>query len=321
MVQEKNNVSMLQGSQYNGKNEYAIYGDEFSNNGLMEFLIPTTVTWIGRNAFSNNQLTEIIIPDSVETIMYGAFSYNKLYKIQIGSNVEYYENPLTFDTSYTFGDYGESFSRAYQYNNRLAGIYTYNESTGYWSYNNVEIPIKPTEYFIIIPNGTVTIEEGSYDFRLAFTVEFPEGLTTIGDRALSGNRFTTLEIPKGVVSIGEMAFSFCRIENLILPDSITSIGKEAFYYNHLSEIVLPNNITSLGLGVFSGNYLTKITIGDNVEFEDYKEPDARPDEASWYFPTFGHYHDEFKYAYKKNNRSAGTYIYNDESRTWIYENQ
>jgi hypothetical protein len=333
-------------------------GDEaFEYNKLQSIIIPKSVTKIGAAAFKGNELTsilmheglrsigreaflwsyrstEITIPDSVRVIGEQAFGYSTLRRIKIGAGVSFEWPDFAIDNhrhekTHTFGDYGESFIQAYDFNNRQAGTYTQNETTGHWSYNGVQLPIEPAGY-IRIPDGVVVIEKGAYSGNFwpidgaAIVVEIPPSVRVIGNRAFSYNLFPVVEIPDGVTVIGEGAFGNCRVEKLTLPDSLTSIGNKAFEDNWLKEIVIPPKITSLEDGVFNENSIIKITIGGNVEFFGNVYTEIAPHSDHGYVmitATFGYYGDEFKRDYEKNNRAAGVYTYDSDTEIWIYDKQ
>jgi hypothetical protein len=92
--------------------------------------IPSTVTYIGRNAFYGNRFTSIIIPDSVLYIGMRAFADNQLTSVTIGAHVtieiEAFSAMLE-NLSYRFGGevyISSGFETAYNDSGRQAGIYT-----------------------------------------------------------------------------------------------------------------------------------------------------------------------------------------------------
>lgn len=75
--------------------------------------------------------------------------------------------------------------------------------------------------------------------------------------------------------------------------------------------------------MFNDNPISKITTGNNVEFSGnvYTEINPESDERHQILvnSTFGGYGDEFKRDYEKNNKAAGVYIYDNDTKTWIFE--
>jgi hypothetical protein len=74
------------------------------------------------------------LPPSVKKVARAAFWYNPLTTITIGADVEFNEPIPDMGAGYTFGNYGASFSRDYNANEKKAGTYTYNSQTEKWSY-------------------------------------------------------------------------------------------------------------------------------------------------------------------------------------------
>lgn len=59
----------------------------FTQKGLTQATIPSTVKSIEYSAFSGNELTTITIPSSVETIGYKAFAWNKLEQVNFNEGL------------------------------------------------------------------------------------------------------------------------------------------------------------------------------------------------------------------------------------------
>jgi hypothetical protein len=78
-----------------------IGGWAFVNNTLTTLTIPNSVTYIGDWAFANNSLTTLIIPNSVTYIGGGAFSNNSLTNVTIPNSVTYIGEYAFYDNSLT----------------------------------------------------------------------------------------------------------------------------------------------------------------------------------------------------------------------------
>jgi len=118
--------------------------DSFSRDLLTSVTIPDSVTSIGREAFSSNRLTSVFIGNSVSSIGGDAFSNNSLTSVTIPDNVTsigssaFYSNDIrsvTIGANVSVGDwFPNSFSSAYNNNNRKAGTYTYSGNNK-WNYS------------------------------------------------------------------------------------------------------------------------------------------------------------------------------------------
>ena len=212
-------------------------------NSLSEIVIPSSVTSIGDRAFYGcNSLSEIVIPSSVTSIGKGAFrGCNSLSEIVIPSSVT------------SIGD------SAFSFCNSLSEI--------------------------VIPSSVTSIGDRAFSgCRSLSELVIPSCVTSIGDRAFSRcSSLKYISIPKSVIGLNGnpfaewngkleclspnfvyeddvlfnkdksriISFRNQNIESYVIPSSVTSIGKGAFSYcDSLSEIVIPSSVTSIGDSAF-----------------------------------------------------------------------
>ena len=212
-------------------------------NSLSEIVIPSNVTSIGDRAFYGcNSLSEIVIPSSVTSIGKGAFrGCNSLSEIVIPSSVT-----SIGDSAFSFCD---SLSE------------------------------------IVIPSSVTSIGDRAFSgCRSLSELVIPSCVTSIGDRAFSRcSSLKYISIPKSVIGLNGnpfaewngkleclspnfvyeddvlfnkdksriISFRNQNIESYVIPSSVTSIGKGAFSYcDSLSEIVIPSSVTSIGDSAF-----------------------------------------------------------------------
>ena len=212
-------------------------------NSLSEIVIPSNVTSIGDRAFYGcNSLSEIVIPSSVTSIGKGAFrGCNSLSEIVIPSSVT-----SIGDSAFSFCD---SLSE------------------------------------IVIPSSVTSIGDRAFSgCRSLSELVIPSCVTSIGDRAFSRcSSLKYISIPKSVIGLNGnpfaewngkleclspnfvyeddilfnkdksriISFRNQNIESYVIPSSVTSIGKGAFRgCNSLSEIVIPSSVTSIGDSAF-----------------------------------------------------------------------
>ena len=141
---------------------------------------------------------------------------------------------------------------------------------------------------LIIPEGTITIDDRANANKNITSVTIPDSVTSIGIMAFMNNQLTSVSIGNSVTSIDNMAFmrnklntvtignsvtsigdyAFCenQLTSVTIPNSVTSIGDYAFIFNNLTSVTIPNSVTSIGLGAFEKNRLISVTIPNSVTY-------------------------------------------------------
>jgi hypothetical protein len=310
--------------------------EAFSGNKLTAVAIPDGVS-IGAAAFSGNLLTSLTIPDGV-SIGAAAFSGNLLTSLIIGNGVSVYNHAFEDEafkdnqlTSLTVGNGGSIASNTfgrniprnlvlgagihiekntftlnayydYMCNGRKAGTYdtvTYTEKTeGGYQFIETRYGVVITRYIgneggrLIIPRqlgGAAVKGIDGYG-------PIASGASSYG--AFSGRSVSRMQLPDGLLFIGDRSFSRNQLTSVTIPDSVTSIGSHAFSENQLTSVTIPDSVTSIGSEAFSSKQLTSVTIGNGVTFLPI---------------TFTGEFDQF---YESQGRRAGTYTYNENTRSW-----
>ena len=214
-----------------------------------EYVIPNSVTSIGRYAFSGcKSLTSITIPDSVTSIGDYAFcSCENLTSITIPGSVTSIGN-YAFErceslTSVIIPDSVTSIgSGAFSNCTSLTSIEVSGNNKSYSSADGVlfnkdkteliTYPAGKTDSEYVIPNSVTSIGYSAFENCTSLTsVTIPNDVTSIGYGVFQGcTSLTSVTIPNSVTSIDSSAFSSCTsLIGITIPNSVTSIGDSAFY--------------------------------------------------------------------------------------------
>ena len=240
-------------------------------------VIPEGVTTIGYRAFWNNKLLSVEIPNTVTTIEGGAFLANNLTHIDIPDSV------IDLNGG-AFNDNKLVDEEAFIYARKAGGGEDRTRIIGYGGANRTNV---------IVPEGVLVINTGTFYNCNISKITLPDGLTTIGSRAFELNNLTELAIPDTVTYIGtgiingnnfpeETAYIFARKSDgsiddttlvsyggksskiVTVPSSVKTIKTEAIgrlYY--ADTIIIPEGVEVIENSAFrKGNWyntsLTKI---------------------------------------------------------------
>ena len=212
-----------------------------------EYVIPNSVTRIGRYAFSGcKSLTSITIPDSVTSIGDYAFeNCTSLTSVTIPNDVTSIGygvfqgctslTSVTIPNSVTSIDYSAFYNTAY-----------YNDKSN-WD-----------KGVLYLSNCLIDTND---DFDSTTDYIIKDGTRIIADYALSHcDNLTSVTIPNSVTSIGDSAFSDCTsLKSVTIGNSVTSIGSSAFY-----NTAYYNDKSNWDKGVL---YLSNCLIDTNDDFD------------------------------------------------------
>jgi hypothetical protein len=295
----------------NGIRVTSINREAFASNGLTSVTIPQSVYFIGSRAFYNNKLTSVTIPGYNVWIGEEAFANNPIASITLGSDHEFHANivPMVNNRAWS--------SLFYDYicNDRKGGTYTLNRGVGISNikrdgdFQYIETPYGAciTGYTgssgnrLVIPSViaglTVKALSDLGSTRIS-RMQIPDSVTYIDNDAFRNNQLTSITIPDSVTYIGNNAFSDNQLTSVTIGNSVTYIKNGAFSGNQLTSVTIPNSVTYIGNGAFSGNQLTSVTIDNRVTLSNEAFPSG------------------FVSAYNANGRTAGTYIWDNDSSNW-----
>lgn len=234
--------------------DYAFWGCQ----NMESFVVPSSVTEIGKGVFDENNLTEIVVNEN-----------NSVYDSRNNCNaiIETESNTLIYGCKGTTipSDITAIGSGAFKKSNVLS----------------VNIPNSVTSIgmsafagcsnlsSILIPSSVNIIEESTFlDCNSLTSVTLPNSITSIGNYAFGRcSSLTSIIIPDGVTSIGRSAFEGCsNLSSIYIPSSVKVIEDSAFSgCGNLTNITIPDGVTSIGEAAFQNCVgLTSITIPSSV---------------------------------------------------------
>ena len=240
-------------------------------SNLINIKIPDRVSYIGSIAFADcTSLTSITIPNSVTSLGNSAFrGCASLTSITIPDSVTSISGGAfgncTSLTSITIPDSvtsigGNAFSNTALLKNQT----TSEKYVGKWV-----IDCDDDAKSVTIKNGTVGIADFAfYDCPSLTSVTIPNSVTSMGEQAF-GECVSLLgiTIPNGMTSIDENTFYNCTsLTSVTIPNRVTSIGNHAFKEcASLASITIPGSITEIGYEAFMGcTSLKSVTIPASV---------------------------------------------------------
>ena len=240
---------------------------------LLEIVIPSSVTSIGKGAFSFcSSLKYISIPKSVICLNGNPFA-------KCNGKLECLSPNFVFEDDILFN---KDKSRMISFRNQ--NIKSYVIPSSVTSIGKGAFSFCDSLSEIVIPSSVTSIGDSAFSRCDSLSeIVIPSSVTSIGDCAFcSCDSLSEIVIPSSVTSIGEGTFSFCdSLSEIVISSSVTSIGDNAFSCcRSLSEIVIPSSVTSIGDCAFcSCDSLSEIvipssvtSIGDNA-FYNCKFPD------------------------------------------------
>jgi hypothetical protein len=177
-------------------------------------------------------------------------------------------------------------------------------------------------------------------------------VTAIADNAFQRNQLTSVIIPDSVVSIGANAFAYNDLTSVTIPEGVAFIGEGAFAGNKLTYVYVPDSIVSqeaklvaggvygvsydpgvpaIHRGTFAtgakGTFIPMILFGELTSstytdgFSISLPADIRyqrNDFATLFLLSTVIHTDPLGSFYTKNDRQAGTYIWDGQGKKWLY---
>ena len=262
--------------------------------GLVNFVVPDHVTYIGKKAFNNcTALESVIFPATYsaetlslgETPFYGCKAFTGIVieegctalkvadgMLFTGDGKKLISLPADFaETTFTVPDGVEVIG---------ANLFTGNKNLT----------------SVTFPDSLKVIEERAfYNCTKLTAIDLPDGVTTVGTYAFYGctavtdldlgkslqavepytfngmTKITSIILPDTVRYVGEYAFTKCNAATtIVIPEGVTSIGKYAFDgCKKVTSIILPSTLTEMGIYAFRDcNAATEINTGGLTEIPE-----------------------------------------------------
>jgi len=178
-----------------------------------EFIIPDSVTSIGKGAFSGTGISGITLPAGITEISDNCFDRcQSLQNITIPNRVT------------SIGS--EAFNECDHLNKAVlpAGL----KSIGMMAFSEcLRLPE------ISIPSSVTSIGAGAFGMTDLKKIVIPEGVTELTDAVFDGcEKLTDVQLPKNLRTIGKEVFKEdYALQNITIPAGVETIGKDVFLYD------------------------------------------------------------------------------------------
>lgn len=226
--------------------------------------IPESVTQIGSSAFSNCvNLKDVSLPNSIEKIGSMAFwGCRSIVSLSIPSELSEIESMVFYNCANlrecSIGkNVRKIAANAFDNCTTLQKFQVDEGNETYYAENGV----------LYSKNMTIL-----YRCPLAYYAEkfhVQDGIRTIEDNAFDGCKsIGEIILPEGITTIGSSAFSNSKITSINMPSSITSIGYMAFWgCDELEMLILPQGITEIeDYMLYNCKKLYYLEIPENVTY-------------------------------------------------------
>lgn len=237
---------------------------------LKSFTIPASVHTIGNSAFFNTGIVDIVIPDTVTTVEQYAFSANlSLRSVRVGKGVTVLRDTFTECPALKSVTLSE-------------GITTLDAFDGCTALEIIDIPDSVVELGgfdgctnlkkITIPDGVQVLCDSAFaGCSSLVSVIIPDGVEVLPEMAFKGCfKLKSVTIPDSVtVFEGWSIFNGCSsLQSIHIPEGVEKLDKYVFTgCSKLEHVVLPNSMISLGDAAFAGcSSMKTLTIGNRLAY-------------------------------------------------------
>ena len=119
----------------------------------------------------------------------------------------------------------------------------------------------------VLPEGLLSIENGTFKYLDITKVNLPSTLREIGDGAFGSTNLQEIEIPEGITSIKPDTFCNCsNLERVSLPSTLKTIEPGAFENCvNLQQIDLPEGLEEIGRSAISNTAITELVVPSTIK--------------------------------------------------------
>ncbi|MDR2599417.1 MAG: leucine-rich repeat domain-containing protein [Oscillospiraceae bacterium] len=220
----------------------------FADTGIMEVIIPESVTYIGDRAFSQIEaLATIVIPNGVLYIGNSAFAGNiALTNVVLPIGITNMGDNVFNNTGITTLD--------------IPGTLEKISNNAFYGMSNL--------VSISIEEGVQSIGRQAFVGTKIASIQIPDSVAIIMDDAFHGiESLLSVDLGNGVIEIGNGVFSECiNLTNIIIPESVAHIGAGVFLNTMISSLDIPGSVSTIVDNAFKGMMsLTSVNLGYGVE--------------------------------------------------------
>ena len=261
-------VEFKDGSMVTTLGKYAFANAE----GLREFKVPVTMTYIGDNAFdSATALKSVTFAENGADLTFGNYVFNDCTALEVVNlpSTVVKLNLGVFDGCVNISRVEIDVNNEYYEDIDGVVVSKGDENKELLFFPKGRMPEANADGVIeyVLPENIKVISDGVFrGMRYVEKIVIPNTVTLIGKNAFANSmQLKTLTFEEGndteILTIDESAFENCAgIQKVVLPARTEVIAAKAFYNVSIREIAFPTGLTTIGDYAFSKSGLTSVKI-------------------------------------------------------------
>ena len=223
------------------------------------YVMPDSVTDIGRLAFAKSNLETVTISPNVTEIAYGTFLLSKVKYVSIPASVNYI-GPLAFDECYQEMTLDVASVEAW------CAVMVDDVPDGGW--NLAVKGEKVTD--LVIPNVVEVIYRSAFRNAKLKSVTIPASVKEIQYYAFAYSSVETVNFSEGLEYLGYAAFRETNVKQVKLPNSLTYMdeGRQFEGCAQLEKVTFGTGLGYIGYNAFAGTAITELYLPENITYID-----------------------------------------------------